>query len=241
MDQRALSLSGKVNWGSSIHSLVLVIFPCRLLFSQLCLFIWWQRYQRGTVEGGIMRISWFIFFYIALKRHRVFSSLHFSDSSARLQVFAKDIPGSLGWYASMSWRSLFFRGYWCLRPFMWMCSCLPGWHSRTFGCNPLPWRITGSGRSRASAWQRSRGLRITAEMGGVCVWMCASEYVCVCVCTNPQRRRLIPLAIKPTTSLIPPKTVLCLMLATDSAAVSTVQLGRWQCPFGVVWRRERRE
>ncbi|KAF3702877.1 Syntaxin-binding protein 5 Lethal(2) giant larvae protein -like protein 3 Tomosyn-1 [Channa argus] len=41
-----------------------------------------------------------------------------------------------------------------------------------------------------------------------------------------KRRRLIPVAIKPATSLIPPKTVLCLMPTTDSGAFSTVQLGR---------------
>lgn len=66
--------------------------------------------------------------------------------------------------------------------FVGMCACLSGWPARTFGCTPLPWRITGSGRSRASAWQCGRGLRITAGTGGVCadVYMCAGEYLCMC-------------------------------------------------------------
>lgn len=40
-----------------------VLFPCHLLFSQPCFFIWWQWYLRGTDDWSITEISWFIFFW----------------------------------------------------------------------------------------------------------------------------------------------------------------------------------
>lgn len=97
--------------------------------------------------------------------------------------FCEGHPGISGLICIFVLEVIISRGYWCLCLFMCTCSCLAGWHSRTSGCTPLPWRITGSGRSRASAWQRSRGLRIenySRNRRCVNVSMCASEYVCVC-------------------------------------------------------------
>lgn len=95
------------------------------------------------------------------------------------------------------------------------------------------WQIKGL--SLAEDWEIQQEQEVWVD-----VYVRASEYVrtCLSACVSPSRRRMIPLATKPISSVIPPKTVPCLMLATDSAAASTVQLGRWQCPFGVVWRRQ---
>lgn len=56
----------------------------------------------------------------------------------------------------------------------------------------------------------------------VCVYMCVWAGVRAWIL----QRRLIPLALKPIISVIPPKTVRFLMLTTDCADASTVQLGR---------------
>lgn len=202
-----------------------------LLFCQPCIFIWWQWHQHGAVAGAMMRISWYWFFRCCTA---CFYICVIALSGCR---FCEGHPGISGLICIYVLEVIISRGYWCLGLFMCMCSCLPGWHSRTSGRTPLPWRITGSGRSRVSAWQRSRGLRITAEIGGV--WKCPCVRVNMSVCVHESSEETAdPSSHTANHFCDPPKTVLCLMPSTDSAAVSTVQLGGWQCPFGVVWKRE---
>lgn len=125
--------------------------------------------------------------------------------------FGKASRDSLCWY---TWSHLSPGGPWeashgyrRLCECVYMCVCLPGRPARTFGCTPLPWRITGSGRSRASAWQRGKALKITAQTGGVhwCVHMCDT---CRCLCSL--KICLIPVDIKPIISVVPQN---CLVLA----------------------------
>lgn len=64
-------------------------------------------------------------------------------------------------------------------------------------------RITASGRSRASAWQRGRGLRITAGAGR-CVCGCLHGCWSTRVCGTPLRKWLIPSSYKANHLCDPP-------------------------------------
>lgn len=62
------------------------------------------------------------------------------------------------------------------------------------------WQIKGLS---LAAWQRTENYSRNRR----CVRIRVSEYVriCLCACAHPPRRRPIPLAMKPITSVIPPK------------------------------------
>lgn len=165
-------------------------------------------------EGGVVEISQHIFLTLLCCCMWVFL-MYFSITGCMFCERHPWTPALIHIYV-LEVIMLATRGYQCPCVFVCMCVWVPGWPARTFGCTPLPWGITGSGRSRASAWQRGRGLRITAGAGGVCVDACLHGSECVHTCLNPPRGRMIPLAIKPITSVIP-----------QNCAV--FDAGRWHC------------
>lgn len=74
-----------------------------------------------------------------------------------------------------------------------VCLLCPAGTARTFGCTSLPRRITGSGRSRASAWQRGRGTGNLQKpkQQEVCTdaYTCAVKYVSSEETVDPLERR----------------------------------------------------
>lgn len=83
---------------------------------------------------------------------------------------------------------------------------------------PIPWRISKSGTSRASAWQRGRGPNITAKAGSVCV--CVRTNMClVHVSSNEMSDSTRPGGPE---RLWSPKTVFGATPKIDPAAVFTV-------------------
>lgn len=116
-----------------------------------------------------------------------------------------------------------------------VCLLCPAGTARTFGCTSLPWRITGSGRSRASAWQRGRGTGNLQKpkQREVCtdVYTCAVKYLSSEETVDPSERRASRRCD------LPQNRPVFLKLATASAAAPpSVQLGEmtaslW-CPGG---------